>query len=111
MPGANGPAEDPAWAKVFLLEGMTVQAPPQDVGPRNEGQPMLAMVPGHHGRLWFDSAYLSRHILFLGGIGTGKSNAMYQLLDPLGGAQQMTSRVIFDTKVTSWRGSTVTVTP
>jgi hypothetical protein len=99
MPGADGPAEDPAWAKVFLLEGMTVQAPPQDVGPRNEGQPMLAMVPGHHGRLWFDSAYLSRHILFLGGIGTGKSNAMYQLLDPLRrSAGRDDVFVIFDTK-------------
>ena len=44
---------------------------------------MLAMVTGHHSRLWFDSAYLSRHILFLRRIYTGKSNAMYQLLAPL----------------------------
>ena len=60
---------------------------------------MLAMVPGHFGRLWFDSKYLSRHVLFLGGIGTGKSNAMYQLLDPLrGNAGRDDVFVIFDTK-------------
>ena len=97
--GARGPAEEQAWAKVSLLEGMTVQAPPQDVGPRNEGQPMLAMVPGQFGRLWFDAEYLSRHVLFLGGIGTGKSNAMYQLLDPLRrSAGRDDVFVIFDTK-------------
>ncbi|HEX9358372.1 MAG TPA: type IV secretion system DNA-binding domain-containing protein [Streptosporangiaceae bacterium] len=60
---------------------------------------MLAMVPGHFGRLWFDSKYLSRHVLFLGGIGTGKSNAMYQLLDPLrANAGRDDVFVIFDTK-------------
>ena len=73
---------------------------------------MLAMVPGHHGRLWFDGAYLSRHILFLGGIGTGKSNAMYQLLHPLRrSAGEMTSSSSSIRRVTSWRGSTVTATP
>jgi hypothetical protein len=60
---------------------------------------MLAMVPGHFGRLWFDGKYLSRHVLFLGGIGTGKSNAMYQLLDPLrANAGRDDVFVIFDTK-------------
>ena len=60
---------------------------------------MRAMVPGPAGRLWFDDAYLSRHVLFLGGIGTGKSNAMYQLLDPLRrGAGGDDVFVIFDTK-------------
>lgn len=99
VPGGSGSAEDQAWAKVFLLEGMTVQTPPEDVGPRNEGQPMLAMVPGHYARLWFDSKYLSRHVLFLGGIGTGKSNAMYQILDPLRrNAGKDDVFVIFDTK-------------
>src|SRR6202044_1815071 len=40
-----------------------------------------------------------RHILFLGGIGTGKSNAMYQLLDPLRrSAGRDDVFVIFDTK-------------
>jgi hypothetical protein len=59
---------------------------------------MLA-VQGQAGRLWFDAEYLSRHVLFLGGIGTGKSNAMYQLLDPLrdrAGPDDVF--VIFDTK-------------
>jgi hypothetical protein len=97
--GARGSAEAQATAEVFLLEGTTVQSPPQDVGPRNQGQTMRAMVPGPDGRLWFDDEYLSRHVLFLGGIGTGKSNAMYQLLDPLRrGARQDDVFVIFDTK-------------
>jgi hypothetical protein len=96
---ADGSAEGQAWAKVSLLEGTTVQSPPPDVGPPNHGQPMLAVVPGPAGRLWFDGDYLSRHVLFLGGIGTGKSNAMYQLLDPLrwrAGPDDVF--VIFDTK-------------
>jgi hypothetical protein len=99
MPRASGSAEDLAWTKVFLLEGTTVQSPPQDVGPRNKGQAMRAMLPGSAGRLWFDDEYLSRHVLFLGGIGTGKSNAMYQLLDPLlRSATDNDVFVIFDTK-------------
>lgn len=99
MPRIGDPVEGQAWAKASLLEGMTVQSPPQDVGPRNEGQPMLAMIPGHGSRLWFDATYLGSHVLFLGGIGTGKSNAMYQLLDPLRrGAGSDDVFVIFDTK-------------
>jgi hypothetical protein len=98
-PSADGPSEDQAWVKVSLLEGTTIQSPPPDVGPRNRGQAMRAMVPGAAARLWFDDAYLSRHVLFLGGIGTGKSNAMYQLLDPLRrGAGADDVFVIFDTK-------------
>jgi Type IV secretion-system coupling protein DNA-binding domain len=99
-PQAGIPAEDQAWAKVSLLEGMTVQAPPQNVGPRNDGQPMRAMVPGSSANIWFDDAYLSRHVLFLGGIGTGKSNAMYQLLDWIRARSTSSDDVfvIFDTK-------------
>jgi hypothetical protein len=98
-PDAPGSAESQVWKKVSLLEGMTVQSPPPDVGPPNEGQPMLAVVPGKGARLWFDDDYLSRHVLFLGGIGTGKSNAMWLLLDPLrelAGPDDVF--VIFDTK-------------
>jgi hypothetical protein len=92
-------AGDQARSRVFLLEGTTVQSPPREVGPHSRGQAMRAMVPGSAGRLWFDDEYLSRHVLFLGGIGTGKSNAMYQLLDPLRqSASQDDVFVIFDTK-------------
>lgn len=98
-PEAGAP-EDQAWAKVSLLEGMTVQAPPRDVGPPNNGQAMRAMVPGTSANIWFDDAYLGRHVLFLGGIGTGKSNAMYQLLEWI--RKRSTGNddvfVIFDTK-------------
>lgn len=85
--------------KMFLLEGTTVQSPPENVGPQNKGQPMYPM-PGQSGRrLWLDDDYLSRHVLFLGGIGTGKSNTMYLLLDQLRRrASQDDVFVVFDTK-------------
>jgi type IV secretory pathway TraG/TraD family ATPase VirD4 len=44
---------------------------------------MRAIVRGTHGVLRFDDELLSRHTLFLGGIGTGKTNAMMQLLAAL----------------------------
>lgn len=97
--GAGGPGESRAQARIFLLEGTTVQAPPENVGPANEGQPMYPIGGKSGRRLWLDDRYLSRHVLFLGGIGTGKSNAMYLLLDQL---RKRASRddvfVIFDTK-------------
>ena len=85
--------------KQFLLEGTTVQSPPENVGPQNKGQRMFPM-PGQAGRrLWLDDDYLSRHVLFLGGIGTGKSNTMYLLLDQLRrSASQDDVFVVFDTK-------------
>lgn len=47
----------------------------------------------------FNDDDLSRHILFLGGIGTGKTNAIFQILNQL--RQSMTTNdvmIIFDTK-------------
>lgn len=46
-----------------------------------------------------DNEILSKHIMFLGGIGTGKTNAFYQIVSQL--KQKMTSddvMIIFDTK-------------
>jgi hypothetical protein len=41
---------------------------------------MRAVIRGTSGVLRFDDVLLSKHLLFLGGIGTGKTNAMMQLL-------------------------------
>jgi type IV secretory pathway TraG/TraD family ATPase VirD4 len=42
---------------------------------------------------------LSRHLLFLGGIGTGKTNAIFQLVDQLRGAMtEQDVMLVFDTK-------------
>ena len=57
--------------------------------------PML----GRSGPLWFDDATLSRHLLFLGSIGTGKTNAMMQLVRAIrqnAGPDDVI--VVFDTK-------------
>jgi Type IV secretion-system coupling protein DNA-binding domain len=92
MPGS---ADRP---QITVLEGMSIEPPPQAAGPRYEGQPMYVM-QGLSGALRFDDATLSRHALFLGGIGTGKTNAMMQLLRALrekAGPDDVF--VIFDTK-------------
>lgn len=65
---------------VSLLEGMDIhQGPP--------------------GRLRLDNELLSTHVLFMGGIGSGKTNAMKHLIQQLrNGAGQDDVFVIFDTK-------------
>jgi hypothetical protein len=66
---------------VHVLEGTTVQPTPPAAGAiPTAGQPMRAVVKGTAGVLRFDDVLLSKHVLFLGGIGTGKTNAMMQLL-------------------------------
>ncbi len=61
--------------------------------------PCWPWFPAISGASGSTAKYLSRHVLFLGGIGTGKSNAMYQLLDPLRrNAGRDDVFVIFDTK-------------
>ena len=83
-PEVSSPAEGQVWRKVSLLEGMTVQEAPQEAGPPpKRDQHMRTVMPGKDARLWLDDDYLSRHVLFLGGIGTGKTHAMRVLLDPL----------------------------
>jgi type IV secretory pathway TraG/TraD family ATPase VirD4 len=98
--GADGrSANAPGQARVSILEGATVQPTPPVAGSPMAGQPMRAVLAGPDGALRFDDAYLSKHVLFLGGIGTGKTNAMMQLV------QALRNRVgpddvfvIFDTK-------------
>jgi hypothetical protein len=93
----SGAQENP---RVTLLEGETVH-PGQPVhSPAAPGHgPPLALVQGHAESLYFDADLLSRHVLFLGGIGTGKTNAMMQLVSSLrreAGPDDVF--VVFDTK-------------
>ncbi len=87
-------------ARVTLLEGETVHPGQPARGPGGLGQgPPLGLVQGHTESLYFDADLLSRHVLFLGGIGTGKTNAMLQLVSTLrreAGPDDVF--VIFDTK-------------
>jgi hypothetical protein len=97
--GAGGPEEPRAQTKIFLLEGATVQHPPENVGPAFRNQVMYPISGKAGKKVWLDDEYLSRHVLFLGGIGTGKSNAMYLLLEQLRlRASQDDVFIIFDTK-------------
>jgi type IV secretory pathway TraG/TraD family ATPase VirD4 len=60
---------------------------------------MRAVLQGHGGAVRYDDDYLSRHLLFLGGIGTGKTNAMMQLVLALRErADPDDVFVVFDTK-------------
>ena len=96
--GYPGPAAAPAEPHVTILEGDTVHGrrPPAAVPA---GAVPLGMVHGHAENICFDADTLSRHVLFLGGIGTGKTNAMKQLVQTLrreAGPDDVF--VIFDTK-------------
>jgi type IV secretory pathway TraG/TraD family ATPase VirD4 len=75
---------------------MTIGPPLSPAGPGGgRVYPML----GRSGPLWFDDATLSRHLLFLGSIGTGKTNAMMQLVRAVrqnAGPDDVI--VVFDTK-------------
>jgi hypothetical protein len=70
--------------RVEVLEGTTVQTTPSVTGATPAaGVPMRAIIRGTQGAIRFDNDLLSKHVLFLGGIGTGKTNAMMQLLSDL----------------------------
>ncbi len=59
-------------------------------GSNNNSQP--ANIP-------LDSGVLSKHLLFLGGIGTGKSNALFQIINQLNNTINKNDvMIIFDTK-------------
>ncbi len=75
----------------------------KDRVPRVEGQPVMYLRgcdgQGRHVQVPFTGDLLSRHLMLLGGIGTGKTNAFFQMLDQL---QHTLTKddlmVIFDTK-------------
>jgi type IV secretory pathway TraG/TraD family ATPase VirD4 len=95
----GGPPDHQEPARVSILEGTTVRPAPPVIGADYTGQPMRAVLQGHTGAIRFDDDYLSKHLLFLGGIGTGKTSAMMQLIRALrnsSGPEDIL--VIFDTK-------------
>jgi type IV secretory pathway TraG/TraD family ATPase VirD4 len=84
--------------RVTVLEGMTIEQTPKVAGAAFQGQ-RVCVLRGHEGALRFDDEMLSRHVLFLGGIGTGKTNAMTQLLAALrSNATADDVFIVFDTK-------------
>lgn len=89
----NGPLID-----VVVLEGDSIGPTPAVAGaPFTPALP--AVVDGPSGVLRFDHELLSRHVLFLGTIGSGKTNAMMSLLASLrrtAGPEDVF--IVFDTK-------------
>jgi len=78
---------------------MAIGPTPPVAGAPFKGQVMRAVLQGHGGAVRYDDDYLSRHLLFLGGIGTGKTNAMMQLVLALRErADPDDVFVVFDTK-------------
>ena len=99
--GGAGQADSQQGVRVSVLEGMTVGPTPPVAGAPFKGQDqvMRAILQGHGGAVRYDDDYLSRHLLFLGGIGTGKTNAMMQLVLALRErADPDDVFVVFDTK-------------
>lgn len=85
---------------IHILEGETVQPPSRVVGaPFNPTVPARAVVEGIDSAFRFDEPLLSKHVLFLGSIGSGKTNGMQQLFYSLReNAKPDDVFVVFDTK-------------
>jgi hypothetical protein len=84
--------------EVAILEGTSVKSTPRVSGAA-PGADCLAVLEGSDGIIRFDTDLLSKHVLFLGSIGSGKTNAMLQVVRELresAGADDVF--VIFDTK-------------
>ena len=71
------------WVEV--LEGGSVQQPPPRIvgAPFDGGTPIRAVLGGVDSAFRFDDSLLSKHVLFLGSIGSGKTNAMQHLFHTL----------------------------
>ena len=83
---------------VAILEGQTVVPTPRVAGAA-AGRPSLAVLTGPNGIIRFDENLLSKHVLFLGSIGSGKTNAMMQVARELRDSAGPTDVfVVFDTK-------------
>jgi Type IV secretion-system coupling protein DNA-binding domain len=85
---------------VEVLEGWALGPCPRVAGAEYDPQRSIkAVVAGHDGAIRFDDELLSRHTLFIGAIGSGKTNAMMQLVTALrASASEADVFVIFDTK-------------
>ena len=96
---ADGQIDGQGYVNVSILEGTTVRPAPAVAGAPFTGQPMRSILPGPSGTLRFDDIYLSKHVLFIGSIGTGKTNAMMHMLRDLRNRTgQDDVFVVFDTK-------------
>ena len=88
--------------RVSVIEGETVHQNEGVAGSalrRQDQEQVFQILHGPHGALRFDQEDLSKHILFLGGIGTGKTNALMQLVRSVREkANDDDVLVIFDTK-------------
>ncbi len=91
----------PGELRVSILEGQSLRRADGVIGSavEREKQQIFRVVHGRNGALRFDQDYLSRHVLFLGGIGTGKTDAMKHFVKTL--LEKASSDdvfVVFDTK-------------
>lgn len=95
-PGAPGTA----ITATDVIEGWAVLSTPAVAGaPYDPVRPVKAVVSGPDGAIRFNDDLLSRHVLFVGAIGSGKTNAMMQLVDGLRrSAGEDDVFVVFDTK-------------
>jgi hypothetical protein len=85
---------------VQILEGQQLESPSGVAGAEfRPDAPPRAVIDGMNGGLRFDDDLLSTHVLFLGSIGSGKSNGMYSLISSLREASRPDDVfVVFDTK-------------
>jgi len=86
--------------QVTVLEGMTISPPPPVAGsPYRPDVPIYLMHGRNGGVIRFNREVLEKHVLFLGGIGTGKTSAMQHLIRELRAkAGPDDVFVVFDTK-------------
>jgi Type IV secretion-system coupling protein DNA-binding domain len=85
---------------VHVLEGESVEDAGRVVGAEfNDKVPLRAVVQGVDSAFRFGDELLSKHVLFLGSIGSGKTNAMQALFSSLReSANPSDVFVVFDTK-------------
>jgi type IV secretory pathway TraG/TraD family ATPase VirD4 len=80
-------------ATIDIIEGSSVSCLSGEVG-----QGPITIL-GHNAKLSFDEMLLSKHLLFIGGIGSGKTNAMFQVVDSIrSNMRDSDVMVLFDTK-------------
>lgn len=86
--------------KIEIFEGNELRQVPPQLTPQNPKCWFEGLLGGgQKAYLPFDEELLSRHLMFLGGIGTGKTNAISQLIQQL--QQNLTTNdvmIVFDSK-------------
>jgi hypothetical protein len=87
-------------AHVAVLEGMTIGRPPARAGAPYNPQQRLCVLRGREsGAVCLDDEMLGQHTLFLGSIGSGKTNTMLQLVDSIRRSPRPGDvLIVFDTK-------------